>query len=431
MSFTYSHPMPRSVKVIAGARAVSLIGDEIALIALIFRAKNEIGHWGVAAMMIAGSAPLILIAPVAGLIVDRLRTRRVLIVASALQALVCVAMAYSTTTLFIPLIALLACFTAVVGPAWQALVPTLVTDEQLPKATGLLQSSFAAAGIAGPFLGGMLFWYAGFRNALLVDGATFVLLLLVPAILRADRIPDPNRSRSTSSDNLMSGVRYIASNPLIRSIVILITLVVLTFGVVNVVEIYFTTIVLHAGPRAYGLLGLCVGAGMLVAASMTGLIAKHFERAEAVFLVACASLIACLLVFGLIDSLWQASITLFLLGFTNSVVSTQVSLLLVRATINAEHLRGRIFAAVTGSVSSAQILSYGLGGLLLTVWTPRTIMVVGATASALVLALTYRPVLRANTATSSHFATESREGSSEREHFGTVVGDGDGVLEMG
>ena len=147
MTFTSSPKLPSSIRWIASARAISLLGDEIALLALLFRAKAELGHWGVAAMLIAGTAPLVLFGPFAGLLVDRIRVRPLLIATLAAQAVICVALAFSSGIALLALIALLATATAVVTPALQVLIPTLVSDEELPRAMGLAQSLFAIAGV--------------------------------------------------------------------------------------------------------------------------------------------------------------------------------------------------------------------------------------------------------------------------------------------
>jgi MFS family permease len=396
MSFTSAPALPRAVMAIALARAVSLAGDEVALLALVFRARTELGHWGVAAVLIAGTAPLVLMSPVAGLLVDRVRTRRLLFVVTTLQVALCSALTLAAASTLVVTLAALAAATAVATPAWQALLPAIVSDEQLPAATGWIQSASAVAGIAGPFLGGLLFAGVGYRGALAVDAASFVVLLGVPAFVRADRRPERAPAPGGHGDSMMSGFAAIAHDPVVRSLAVVLTLVVLTLGLVNIVEVFFTTSVLHAGPRAYGALGLTMGSGLLVASSATGRIAERFARTERVLLTACAALAVLLALFALSGHLWQAAIALFLVGVANAVVNSHASLLLARATKPVAHLRGRIFAAVTGLMSSAQIASIALGGVLLSLWSPRTIIVIAAAATTLVLVLTSRSLVRAS-----------------------------------
>jgi MFS family permease len=372
------------------------LGDEVALLAMAFRAKAELGHFGVAAILIAGAVPLLVLAPFAGLLVDRVRTRPLLVLVTIAQAGICVALAWSPSVLLVPLIALLACGTAVSSPAWQALVPSLVRTSQLPRAIGMLQSFVACAGLAGPFLGGFLVATYGFHVPLLVDAVSFVALAAIPLVLRIDRVPAGAADGGFSMREAFAGVRVVLRHPVIRSLLALLTLFVLALGVINVVEIYFITTALHAGPRGYGLLGLCFGGGMLVAASLSGRIAARFPRPERPFVVGCTVLCLGIGGFGLTTQLWQAAALLMVVGAANAIVNVNASVMIT--TSCTDDIRGRVFSAIQGTVSAAQILALAAGGLLLLAVAPRSIIVAGALVSAATLCATIVPVLRAGVA---------------------------------
>jgi MFS family permease len=399
MSFTSSPSLPRSIGLVAVARAVSIVGDEVALIALVFRARATFGHWGVAALLAAGSAPLILVGPVAGLLVDRVATRRFLYAATSLQVALCVTLGFAGRAAFIPLIAGLACATAVVSASWQVLVPALVGDDQLPAALGRIQTTTSLAGVVGPLLGGLAFAALGYRGAVLLDAASFLALLAVPAFVAAKAEP-ATRPTDAPRDGLFSGVALVRRDPVLRALTVMLSLVVLAFGVVNVVEIFFTVSTLHAGPRGYGLLGLCLGVGMVVGSSLSATLSQRVERPERVVLATCASLAVLLGAFALTRALWQAALVVGLLGAANALLNVEVNVLFVRATASVEHLRGRVFATVTGAVSAAQLGALGLGGALLSLWSPRTIILEGALAAAVVLSLAAAPLWRAGRASS-------------------------------
>jgi MFS family permease len=397
MSFTSSATKPKmtpKLYAIASGRAVSFLGDEVALLAMAFRAKAELGHFGVAAILIAGTVPLLAFAPISGLIVDRMRTRPLLVGVSTLQAAVCVALAYSSPALLVPLIFLLACGTAVASPAWQALVPTLVTDEQLPGAMGVLQSSTAVAGVAGPFLGGLLVGTFAFHLPLLFDAGSFAILASIPILFGIDRRPVVSESRGARTE-AFAGFARIARSDVLRSLVVLVTFFILTLGMINVVEIWFVTGALHAGPLGYGLLGACMAGGMLISGLCAGAIARRSARPEVVFVVGCAGLCLGILAFGLTRTLWEAAIAVAFTGVCNGAVNVNVMVLLTRSS--HESIRGRVFAAVQGTVGAAQIAALGCGGLLLTTFPndSRNIILIGAGASVVALLATVRPVLRA------------------------------------
>ena len=403
--------LPRTVRAVAVGRGVSFLGDEVALLAMAFRAKAELGHFGVAAILIAGAVPLLVLAPFAGLLVDRVRTRPLLVLVTLAQAGICVALAWSPSVLLVPLIALLACGTAVSSPAWQALVPSLVRTSQLPRAIGTLQSFVACAGVAGPFLGGFLVATYGFHVPLLVDAVSFVALAAIPLVLRIDRVPAGAADGGFSIREAFAGVRVVLRHPVIRSLLALLTLFVLALGVINVVEIYFITTALHAGPRGYGLLGLCFGGGMLVAASLSGRIAARFPRPERPFVVGCTVLCLGIGGFGLTTQLWQAAALLMVVGAANAIVNVNASVMIT--TNCTDDIRGRVFSAIQGTVSAAQILALAAGGLLLLAVAPRSIIVAGALVSSATLCATIVPLLRAGVALREAPDDDARKLTSE------------------
>lgn len=390
MSFRTSS-LPRKVRAVAAARAISFLGDEVALIAMAFRAKAYFGHYGVMAILIAGVAPLLVLSPVSGLLVDRVRSRPLLVAVGALQAGLCAALAFSDRTTLLPLIFALGCATAISSPAWQSLVPTMVDDEQLPGAMGLLQSLQAAAGLAGPALGGLLVGWYGFHVPLVVDAGSFAILALAPVVLRLDRRPDTAGEPATRRAAL-AGFALIARSPMLRSLVVLAVLFVLTLGMINVVELFFVVVDLHAGPLGYGLLGTSFAVGLLAAGLASARLARRWPRPEVLFVAGCAVLVAGIGSFALVRSVPEAMGVLVVAGAANALVNVNVGVLLTRASHDA--IRGRVFAAVQGTVGAAQLGSLLLGGLLLGWLSPRSIILVSAAACTVVMAATVAPVLR-------------------------------------
>src|SRR6266540_2226770 len=129
MSFTStSLRRNRDLWIAVVARAVSLLGDEAALVALTLRLHDGgSGAWWIAVLFVAGMAPLVLLAP----------------------------------------IAVLGAGQAVNGATWQALLPSIVGADQLPAAIGMSQAVRTAAGIAAPAVGGALTGLYGARVPLL------------------------------------------------------------------------------------------------------------------------------------------------------------------------------------------------------------------------------------------------------------------------
>src|SRR5665647_359845 len=86
----YSPVQQRDIRLLAGLRGVSFLGDAVALITLYLRLAPQGHAWAIAALSIAGAAPLVLLAPLAGQAVDRLPAKRLLTLLGVAEALICV-----------------------------------------------------------------------------------------------------------------------------------------------------------------------------------------------------------------------------------------------------------------------------------------------------------------------------------------------------
>jgi MFS family permease len=168
----------RELRFVAGAIAVSTLGDWIAVMALALRANELWMGFGVSAIFIALWSPIVILAGHVGLVVDRFETRAVAIVASLFQCAVVTVLAFATGSLvsIVALTVLLGVGAALGQSAEFALVPMLAGKRTIGKANGLVESARAVGFAAGPAIGGALAAGVGTRWALLVDAATFVVI---------------------------------------------------------------------------------------------------------------------------------------------------------------------------------------------------------------------------------------------------------------
>src|SRR5688572_18904714 len=144
----------RDLYVLAAARAVSVLGNEIALTALLWRAD---GGWAMAGLLLAGTVPMAVLAPVIGIVVDRCDSRALIVGSSLAQAGVCTVLAFvREPAVVLALVALNAVGSAVTGPTFGALVRHLAPAGQVVRATSLQQTGNTVAVLSGPPLGGLL-----------------------------------------------------------------------------------------------------------------------------------------------------------------------------------------------------------------------------------------------------------------------------------
>ena len=157
--------------------------------------------------------PMLLFAPIGGALSDRFAKRRMMFITQAVMALTALAMGLLVLSggmqlwhMYV-LAFVQGTAAAMDAPARQAIVSELVPPERLTNAVGLNSASFNSGRLIGPALAGLLIAWVGTGPTLLVNGATFVavmisLALLDPAQLRLT-------PRSSGRGQIREGVRYV------------------------------------------------------------------------------------------------------------------------------------------------------------------------------------------------------------------------------
>lgn len=368
----------QTIRVIAIARAISILGDELAIFALLLRVKhNGGGALSIAAVMAAGQLPLILLSPWAGTVVDRVPVRRLAPILCFAQAAFAAALAIKASLLVsLALICLIGVGQAFTGPAWTATLPEIVNKEELPRAMSFMQALYALAGIAGPGIAGIMVSRFGFVTPMLADAATFLLLAIVPIFLT---LPFHAREQgSRTRGDVWVGLQIVRKEPVIRALTILGFSLNVTAGISSVAELFFALDNLHASTFIYGLTGSLFAAGLLGASLVN-------QRRE----VSSSRLPANIIVGGVIAGLgivftglaWHWAILLPTAVFTGVGVATLnayfFALMLQRAP---DASRGRVTSAVQGITTAGQIASFAIGGVVVSIIDPRIVILLSGAA---------------------------------------------------
>lgn len=359
----------KTVRVIAISRAVSLLGDELAIFALLLRVKHDGGGaLSIAAIMAAGQLPLILLSPWAGTITDRVPVRHLGPIVSFAQAVFAALLAFNSPLLVsVALICLIGVGQAITGPAWSATLPEIVGKEAMPRAMSLMQALYALAGIAGPAIAGLMVSKLGYVSPMLADAATFMLITLVPFFLT---LPFHAREKGPRvRGDVWVGLQVVRKEPVIRALAILGFSLNVTVGMYSVGELFFVLNNLHATTFIYGLVGSTFAAGALVAAVINERREVRQERLPAN--VIAGALMAGLGVF-LTGLSWHWVLlfpTAALAGIGASTLNAYFIALMLQRAPDAS--RGRVTSAVQGVTSAGQIASFAIGGAVVSVIDPR------------------------------------------------------------
>ena len=225
------------------------------------------------------------------------------------------------------------------GPAGQAFLPQLVSEEHFPNAVAWAATIFQAATIFGPIIGGVV--YAATRGPSAVYGTAIVTSLL--AALATSRIHPrrpPKHREPPSLKTVLAGFHYIWQKKLILGSISLDLFAVLLGGAVALLPVYAKEI-LRTGPWGLGLLRGAPGVG---AAAMAILLAYRpiRRRAGLTMLWCVAGFGVFTIVFGLSRNLYVSLTALLLLG-ASDMVSVVIRNTLVQIT-TPDEMRGRVSA---------------------------------------------------------------------------------------
>jgi MFS family permease len=372
----------RDFRLLVASSGLSALGDELALIALTLKVTHLTNSgWAVAALLLSGLLPLVIFAPSAGVIVDNFETTRTLAVASGLQAVAALSLAFATgLPAILVLTFLLGTVTAIATPALYTLVPAVVGDEEATAGNAYLETSRYIGMIAGPFLAGVLTTQASSRVAMLVDAGTFVVIGASALALVTRRRPQAAEVDSgETKGEALAGLQIIRRDQLMVVVFLVIAAVILFAAMDNVAEVFFAINTLNAGSWGYGLLASAWLLGMAGGAS---LIAARLPKEGLVRALMAASVIGGLAVasaaaFGQI----AIAVALFVLGgLANGVQSVSMRSLIVHRT--PDRSRGRVFAAYGGVANGMQIGAMALAGGVVVALGGRTVLMVAGLGSA-------------------------------------------------
>jgi MFS family permease len=385
----------RDVRLVLPARALSYAGDSIALIALLLRVSDGHGPAAVTALLLAFAVPTVAMIPFAGRIVDGYDSRTVLVWSGLLQVAAGVGLAFVHNLLnTLVLVCVLQVGQAVAGPAWGALIPRIVGEEMVGRATGTSQALIGVATLAGSAAGGVLVGWTGSRGALLVDASTFLVLAVVAGLVRTRRKPEPAAVQERNS--VSAGLRAIFGDDILRILVPALWLFVVVGEAVNVVEVFLITGDLGLGPGLYGAAGAATGAGAIFGAWYSGRLRDDRGRSGAV-VAGMAGIGASCVLMGLAGNFVTLMIGATTIGVASGMLNAATSALVV--TRSAERVRGRVIAALNGTVRSFSIMALLLGGAAGALLGPRATFVTCGVACAAAAAVAGVLVVRTKVGT--------------------------------
>jgi MFS family permease len=341
----------RNYRLFFAGQSASLVGTWITRIAtswLVYRLTGSELLLGMVGFF--GQIPTMLLAPFAGVLVDRWDRHRMLVATQVLSALQSLALAVLTFSGVITVrhILLLQVLQGVINafdtPARQSFVVEMVEDRaDLPNAIALNSSMVNGARIAGPSIGGLLIAAAGEGWCFLIDAISyvFVILSLVMMTVRRGTAPPP---QAHVLEELRTGFRYVLESVPIRTALIVLAIVTAMGMPYTVLMPAIVANVLHGGPHTLGFLMTASGVGALAGALYLASRSSVVGLGRVVAIATVAFGVG-LVAFAFARTTWLALAILPVIGAGFMVQMAAINTVL--QTLVEDRLRGRVMAFYT------------------------------------------------------------------------------------
>ncbi len=238
-------------------------------------------------------------------------------------------------------------------PAIYSAVPRLIARSDLAQASAWTGITMHVARISGPAIGGMVFGFFGAKISAVVISSTLVLGIFSVLRIRTKIMPPEARSPQKSlKDELLVGVRFVFSHPILLPALSLDMFSVLFGGVTAILPIYAADI-LMVGPKGLGLLRAAPAIGAVLVSWV--LTKKTFGAgAGKILLSSVAGFGLCILVFAVSTNIWLSIAALAVSGGLDSV-----SMVIRGAAVqlsSPDEMRGRISAVNSIFIGSSNEL---------------------------------------------------------------------------
>jgi MFS family permease len=400
ISHAWSSLRHRNFRLFFGGQSISLIGSWLTRAAkgwLVYRLTGSALKLGTVGF--AGQIPTFLLAPFAGVWVDRLDRRKVLVCTETLSMIQALALAWMTLSgrITFPWLLILSSVQGAINafdaPARQAFMIDMVDGRRdLQNAIAVNSSMVNVARLIGPALGGILIAAAGEGWCFFLDGISYLAMIAALLAMRL-HAPAPRRQVASMLAGLKAGWSYVSQFLPIRTILLLFAVVSLMGMPYMVLMPVFAKKVLGGGPHTLGFLMSAAGLGAL-AAALSLAARKSVAGLVRIILISTAVSGLGLIGFGISRLFWLSVVMALVAGMALMECATAGNILI--QAIVSEDKRGRVMSYYTvAAVGMAPFGSLLAGTMAHAIGAPRTVMASGlAVLAAAAWFATRRPALR-------------------------------------
>jgi MFS family permease len=374
----------RNYKLFFSGQGISMIGTWMTRVAtswLVYKLTGSAFLLG--AVGFAGQIPSFVLAPFAGVFVDRWNRHRLLVVTQVLAMLQSAGLAILTLTGTIQIwhVIALAIFQGLINafdmPARQSFVVQMVEDRaDLPNAIALNSTLVNGARLIGPSVAGVVIALVGEGWCFAIDAVSY---LAVISSLMAMTVTPAEIAKVAKESNVLHQLRagwdYVRANPAISKILLLLAFVAMVGFPYTILMPIFANEILHGGPYTLGFLMAATGTGAVTGA-LTLAARKTVLGLGRFIPLAAGTFGAGLVAFSFSRWIWLSLILMFITGI-GFMVQMAVSNTLIQ-TIVEEDKRGRVMSFYTMAfMGTAPFGSLLAGSVAEKIGAPNTLLIGG------------------------------------------------------
>ncbi|MDQ6663879.1 MAG: MFS transporter [Acidobacteriota bacterium] len=368
---------------------VSEIGDHFNNIAVFSLAlAHTKSGLVVSGVMLSRAVPAILAGPIAGVLLDRLNRKQVMICSDLLRALLALGFILSIhekgTWMLYAFSALLMFASPFFTSGRSAILPTIATGEELTIANSLTQTTQWTTLTIGTFLAGASVMQFGYKWAFVLNSLSFLISAFCISRIRLE--PGAFRARRELAPGVrpwhdyLEGLRYIRATPLIFAIFLVGVGWASGGGAAQILFSLFGDLVFHRGAAGIGIIWGCAGVGLLIGGTFAHWLGKRIS-----FTGYKRTIVVCYIVHGgayiVFSQMPTLGLALIFIALSRAAVAVSSVLNYAHLLRNVAHeYRGRVFATLESLVWSTMMLSMLGAGIASQYYSPR---VIGAWAGAL------------------------------------------------
>jgi MFS family permease len=316
-----------------------------------------------------GSIPIFLFTLVGGVLADRFDRRHVLIGSQYVQmfcaGLLTVLVATEVVQVWeILSLSFIAGFAqAFGGPAYQALIPTLVDKDDMPNAIALNSIQFNVAVTVGPALGGLALSHLGEKWCFGLNALSFVAPIIALSLLKVRFLPQ--RTGESILASMKQGIRFVRKQGSMESLMLLAFCMTALGMPLRTFFPVFAKDIFHGGPETLAMFLSVMGVGS-IAGSLTMAAMGNMRHKGRVALTMLMCLGAGISGFSLSKHLAFSYVLLFLAGLSMISVFTTVNSLVQLITTN--EMRGRVMSVYNFSFRGGMPMGNLLAGWLVPIY---------------------------------------------------------------